>query len=70
MFTSKCLGGDPDIYTRILALIDCAALQQEFNRDMEGYRSRMHGSPTAKPLVRYMFATANRLVALGCKGKF
>jgi hypothetical protein len=59
-------GGDRNVYARILALTDCAALEQEFDKAEAESKRRGRGSPSKKRFVGYMTAVANQLEALGC----
>lgn len=63
----KEFGGDINVYARILTLLDCAALQQEFDQAEAEGKHTEHGSPRTKNLVGYMTAAADRLQAIECE---
>lgn len=59
--------GRAEVYDRINALSDCAALQAEFNQaDTNHTRDVARGSDLAEVDLSYMEAAEERMKAIGC----
>lgn len=61
-------GGNVDVYNRILAMNDCAALQSEFDQAEENTKLQEPGTPQYKWSLGYMQASDARMKELGCYG--
>lgn len=57
-------GGNPDVYARILAMTDCAALQNEF--DQAEANLQQPGTPQYRWGLGYMKASDDRMKEIGC----
>lgn len=57
-------GGNPDVYAEILALTDCATLQQHF--DTAENNLQAPGTPQRKWGMGYMKASDDRMRDVGC----
>jgi hypothetical protein len=57
-------GGNPDVYARILAMTDCATLQNEFDQAEENLQEP--GTPQYRWGLGYMKASDDRMREIGC----
>lgn len=57
-------GGNPDVYARILAMTDCAALQNEFDQAEDNLQEP--GTPQYRWGLGYMKASDDRMREIGC----
>lgn len=59
-------GGNVDVYNRILSLIDCTLLQEEFDQADENLKLQEPGTPQYKWSIGYMAAADDRMKELAC----
>ena len=59
-------GGSPEVYARIAALSDCAALQNEFDQAEQNLSAQDPGTPQYKWGLGYMKASDDRMKEIGC----
>lgn len=59
-------GGSLDAYNEILALTDCALLQEKFNTASENNNRETPGTPLFKATTGYMVAADEHMRTLGC----
>jgi len=59
-------GGNPEVYTRILSMNDCIALQAEFDQAESNLSNQQPGTAQYKWGIGYMQASDDRMIAIGC----
>lgn len=59
-------GGNPDVYASILAMTDCASLQNKFDQAEENLALQEAGTPQYKWGLGYMKAADDRMREIGC----
>jgi len=64
--TTPSLPGEPDVYARIAAETDCAALQDEFDTADAAHERADAGSHAAEVALSYMQAADDRMEEVGC----
>jgi hypothetical protein len=62
----KEYGGNPEVYARIAASNDCAALQNEFDQAEQNLSLQAPGTPEYKWGLGYMKASDDRMKEIGC----
>lgn len=62
----KEYGGNPDVYSDILALTDCTVLQEKFNQANANLNNQSAGTQQYKWSLGYMAASDDRMKDIGC----